>query len=219
MSDKYGRSFHLPWSPGGTCDDKRMSSIDELIGVEIVITEKMDGGNACLTRDNVWARSHSTTAKEYWWSMVKALHASVKSGIDENLSIFGENVWPVHSIVYTEDLPGSFLMFNVREDDTQTWWSWDDVMIASEALDIPTVPILFRGVVNSEEELRDLTTRLASIPSVYGPEREGLVVRVARAFTTDEFSKCLAKHVRADHVQTNKHWTSNVVPQPCFRQV
>ena len=32
MSAKYPRSFHLPWSPGGTSDDKRMADVSGLLG-------------------------------------------------------------------------------------------------------------------------------------------------------------------------------------------
>lgn len=215
-TDKYGRSYHLPNSPGGTRDDKRMADVSGLVGVEIVITEKMDGGNGCLTDEAVYARSHATPTKEWWWSFVKAEHARCRWDIPTDTSVFGENVWPIHSIVYTEPMPGPFLVFNVREDDTGTWLSWDEVVMYAEALDLPLVPVLFRGVVNSIEELMELTDRLSAEPSAYGPTREGVVVRVARSFGTDEFSRCLGKWVRAGHVQTDEHWKANVRPQPCF---
>jgi hypothetical protein len=32
---KYGRSYHLPWSPGATSDDKISNSVESLIGVDI----------------------------------------------------------------------------------------------------------------------------------------------------------------------------------------
>ena len=40
---KYNRSFHLNFSPGATSDDKIADNINNLIGREIVITEKLDG--------------------------------------------------------------------------------------------------------------------------------------------------------------------------------
>ncbi len=40
---KYPRTFHLPWSPGLTKDDKRIENLDGFIGREVVVTEKMDG--------------------------------------------------------------------------------------------------------------------------------------------------------------------------------
>ena len=37
---KYGRTDHLPWSPGATNDDRISNSVDSLLGKEIIITEK-----------------------------------------------------------------------------------------------------------------------------------------------------------------------------------
>ncbi|WP_306418418.1 RNA ligase family protein [Ruegeria sp. Alg231-54] len=49
MLKKYGRTFHLPQSPGATSDDKIMSSVDELSSAdEVVFTEKMDGENTTI---------------------------------------------------------------------------------------------------------------------------------------------------------------------------
>ena len=38
MSAKYPRTPHLPWSPGASADDKRLSSADHLLDRRIVIT-------------------------------------------------------------------------------------------------------------------------------------------------------------------------------------
>lgn len=42
---KYPRTYHLPWSPGTTKDDRIMKDIDTLLNNEVVITLKMDGEN------------------------------------------------------------------------------------------------------------------------------------------------------------------------------
>ena len=39
-----------------------------------------------------------------------------------------------------------------------------------------------------------------------GQDIEGFVVRDIESFPIDEFSKHVAKYVRANHVQTDKHW-------------
>lgn len=49
MLKKYGRTFHLPQSPGATSDDKIMSSVDALSAAdEVIFTEKMDGENTTI---------------------------------------------------------------------------------------------------------------------------------------------------------------------------
>ena len=39
---KYNRTYHLPWSPGATNDDRISSDVSPLIGIDIVITEKLE---------------------------------------------------------------------------------------------------------------------------------------------------------------------------------
>ena len=54
---KYSRTPHLPISPGGTDDDKRLKDYSNFIGNDIVITEKMDGENSNLYPNYFHARS------------------------------------------------------------------------------------------------------------------------------------------------------------------
>lgn len=205
MSAKYPRSFHLPWSPGGTRDDKRMASVAGLVGAEIVVTEKLDGSNMALTREAVFARSHSGPPSHPSFAWAKALQARVGGQIDPGVTLFGEYCYAVHSIVY-EELPGYFFLFGVRDDDTGTWWEWDLVKAQAELLELRVVPELYRGVVESEAGLERLIRGVGGGRSVYGGEREGVVARVTRGFDDDEFGRALGKYVRADHVQTDEHW-------------
>jgi RNA ligase-like protein len=207
-SSKYPRSYHAPFSEGATNDDKIAKSVDRLIGVPIVITEKMDGSCTCMERDIIYARSHNGPPKHPSFDVVKAMHAKIKQGIPEGMQFFGENLLAVHSIKYTA-LPSYFLLFNIRimEQGKSYWLSWDLVEYNSEQLDLHTVPILFRGTVKSEKELWELTSHLMKEPSCCGGEREGVVIRVADGFVDEEFSECLIKIVRAGHVGSNdEHW-------------
>ena len=205
VSAKYPRSFHLPWSPGGTRDDKRMNSTEAFCGVPIVITEKLDGSNMAMTRTAIFARSHSGPPTHPSFAWAKALHARVSSQIDENITLFGEYCYAVHSIPYAA-LPGYFFLFGVRDDATGEWWDWDAVEMQAAILEVPTVPVLFRGVIRSIADLEKFTQSLAVQPSSFGGDREGMVVRVASKFADEEFGNLLGKYVRAGHVQTDEHW-------------
>ena len=58
MSKKYGRSFHLPGSPGATSDDKIMHDMSPLLAAaEVVITEKMDDENTTIFSEGCHPRS------------------------------------------------------------------------------------------------------------------------------------------------------------------
>ena len=205
MSAKYPRSFHLPWSPGGTSDDKRMRDIEALLGVELVVTEKCDGSNLTYTREGVFARSHAKAPVHPSFDQAKATHARLAPDLSPGMSVFCEYCYAVHSLAYGS-LPDTSLVFGVRDDERRRWWSWDMVALQAESLGLPTVPVLFRGRVGSERALRALTDELGREPSTFGGVREGVVVRVADEFDDDRFARCLAKWVRPNHVTTDEHW-------------
>lgn len=58
---KYGRTWHYPFSPGTTSDDRINASYwqDMQAISQLVHTEKLDGENNCLNRFGVFARSHA----------------------------------------------------------------------------------------------------------------------------------------------------------------
>lgn len=205
---KYNRTYHLPWSPGATSDDKISTDVENLVGTEIVITEKLDGENTGMTDKGVYARSHAAFTTSPWSREVRLLHKmKVEDQLGEGVFLFGENMEGVHSIEYT-NLDSYFYIFGVR--DNNIWIPWQQVEEYSYLLDIPTVPVLFRGVVNSVKELKDLVEDLVSKPSKLGGPIEGVVVRNAGMFHNDDFADNVQKWVRKDHVTTNdKHWTRN----------
>ena len=198
----------MPWSPGGTNDDKRAASCDKLIDVPLIITEKMDGSNTSLEADGCFARTHAGAPTHKSFDGLKALHAAIKHKIPGNYQLFGEWCFAKHSIEYAE-LPGYFLLFNVREMNEEIpnmWLSWESVELWAEEVGVPTVPVLFKGSVHSEKELKELVESLMIQPSVCGGIREGVVARMADEFFDIDFSSYVMKCVRANHVQTDDHW-------------
>jgi len=210
-SPKYNRTFHFPFSPGATNDDKIATSMDALIGVPIVITEKMDGSNTSLERDGCFARTHSGPPSHPSFDSLKALHASIKYQISGSHQLFGEWCFARHSIEYSE-LPAYFMLFGVRElanafgTDEDYWTSWEEVERRATEMGLSTVPVLYKGTVSSEKELKDLVESFMNQPSTCGGIREGVVARVAKSFADDKFSTHVMKCVRANHVQTSEHW-------------
>jgi len=61
LSRKYGRTFHYPFSPGTTSDDRINHDYwnDVKSISQVVHTEKLDGENTCLNQYGVFARSHA----------------------------------------------------------------------------------------------------------------------------------------------------------------
>ncbi|MNK64294.1 RNA ligase [compost metagenome] len=198
----YPRTYHLPWSPGATSDDKIIRNANQFANQLIVVTEKRDGENTTLYADGyVHARSVDGTGKEYQ-SWITRKWREVCWSLDADVRICGENLFARHSIAY-EDLKSFFEVFGIYKGDLCLNWS-DTKLIASK-FGLELVPTLYVGLWD-EKVIRQLCE------DVVARGGEGLVVRNTDSFTTANFSLNVAKYVRANHVTTNEHWTKNWVP-------
>lgn len=211
MSNKFPRIPHLPWSPGGTNDDKRLpESIIPVcflgVGNTILVTEKLDGSNLCLTRDEIFARSHSGPPTHPSFDLAKSMHAQVRMEIPRDTDVFGEWCYAVHSIKY-DRLPGPFPFFIFGVRDKDGWYVWHEVEDLAARLGLNTVPVLFTGVV--DWDLKTFTETMASGKSMYGlEEKEGIVLWPYHGLASDEdFAQQTAKWVREDHPKdADEHW-------------
>jgi hypothetical protein len=61
---KYPRTWHLPWSPGITKDDRVIPSCDQFVGKNIVVTVKMDGENCLDGETLITTRDGPVSIKE-----------------------------------------------------------------------------------------------------------------------------------------------------------
>ena len=213
INTKYPRTYHIPFSPGRTNDDKVLKDgwFEDYKGKEIVILEKLDGENTAISHYDVFARSHGAPTRSPWsinlWGR-DGVFSKVFDKIGINEWVYGENLYGEHSIHYNK-LPSYWHVFAVRDDEKYIWYSWDDVCTVCEIISQPHVPVLWRGIIESEEQLKSLVEKYVNEPSCYGDTREGVVIRVANEFPIDEFSKNVCKWVRPNHVQTDEHWTKN----------
>lgn len=199
---KYARTWHLPWSPGTTKDDRMLKDCSMFVGREVVVTRKMDGENFTGYSDggsharSIDGKAHPTRAwaRAYWARRAYDLPA--------NWRMCGENLYAVHSLTYT-NLPGYLLGFSIW-DDTNRCLSWEDTQTWLALLNIPSVEVLWRGVWD-ETAVRKLHT--PKDDTVH----EGYTVRLADSFRYADFAQSLAKYVRAGHVGTDRHWRHRAV--------
>jgi len=215
-SRKYGRTFHYPFSPGTTSDDRinhnywlNIQSIDE-----VVHTEKLDGENTCLNKYGVFARSHAAPTRHPWANFLKEKWDSIKLELGD-LEIFGENIYAIHSIEYKE-IENHFYVFAVRDHDQ--WLSWEEVKFYAGLLDFPTVPELKFVKPNDKESFENEVLEFIKQPSSFqscdvitGEEctMEGIVSRNIKRYPVVDFRKNVFKYVRKNHVKTDVHWTRN----------
>ena len=202
---KYPRTYHLPWSPGTTSDDRILKDISNFLGKQVVVSEKIDGENTSLYKDYIHARSIDS-GHHPSRNFVKKIHSEINHEIPECYRICGENVYAKHSIFY-EKLESYFYSFGIYDNDNFCL-SWDETKEICNLLNLATVPVLYEGIWD-EDKIKSLYTG----KSVLGGDQEGYVVRLAESFHYSDFSKCCAKYVRASHVTTSVHWMNEkVVP-------
>lgn len=208
---KYPRTYHLPWSKGVNDDDRIMESRSGFEGRRVIVTEKMDGENTSMYSDYFHARSvdgrnHSSRA----WA--KQLWGRIMGDIPDDWRVCGENLYAQHSLTYN-NLPSYFLGFSIW-DESNVCLDWDDTQSWFLLLGITSVPVLYDGIYD-EALLRKLADTLD--PGV----SEGYVVRVADRIPYSQFRHTVGKYVRANHVQTAKHWMhgQRVVPNQLAAKV
>lgn len=201
---KYPSTPHLPFSPGVNSDDVLLSDCAHLLQADVVVTEKLDGGNCCIKGGEVYARTHAQPATHASFSAIKELVRSFPY-IPDDLEIFGENMSAVHSISYG-NLTSYFYIFAARRGSL--WLSWDEVVELASQLGVPTVPVVFQGQFQSPGQLQDYLVRWAKDFSEVGEAvtPEGFVVRRTSSFQDTAFSEHIAKYVRANHLQTDYSW-------------
>lgn len=194
---KYPRTYHFSFSEGATSDDKIMKDTSVFHGKRIVISEKMDGENTSIYDDGYFhARSLDSKHKTYH-SWLAQFVAGIKNDIPNGFRICGEYLFAKHSIRYN-DLRSYFYGFSIWEGDRCL--SWAETMEWFEMLGIESVPVLYEGTFDEK-----IVKRIAKETVKRGGE--GIVVRLVDEFNYDDFSKSIAKFVRKNHVQTDKHWS------------
>jgi hypothetical protein len=208
---KYPRTFHLPFSQEVHSDDKVMDEtiLEEMIKNKtiIVITEKLDGGNACLKEEGVFARSHSGVTNHETFDYIKNKHYYPnKHLINNGLKIFGENMYGIHSIEYT-NLKDYFYVFNMVVDGN--FISFTEVEEKTKTFNMQLVPVVYKGIIKSKKWLEEFMKKELEKASELGGQREGFVIRNQLSFPEEDFVKNVFKYVRKNHVQTDEHWSKN----------
>lgn len=199
---KYNRTLHLPQSLGVTNDDKLHKSIQQFDGIEVVVTEKMDGENTTIHCNGTHARSIDSKYHPSR-SWMKQFAASISPSLSPNERVIGEYMFAQHSIDY-DNLDTYFYGFAWFIDDELQ--SWNDTMIRFISLNITPVPKLYQGIYYA-----NLIDDIAS--SLDTTKQEGFVLRSSSKIKNEDFSKYVGKFVRKGHVQTDKHWMHSEIIQ------
>lgn len=193
---KYPRTPHFPFSETKTSDDRVLDNTNHFKGKIVVVTEKMDGENSTIYRNYYHARSLDSKHREYH-SWLLSYIKSFQFMIPETMRICGEYLYAKHSIAYN-NLENYFQVFSIWDNDTCL--DWENTKELCETFGITMVPELYYGVYDEE-----IIKKIAK--DVVDKGGEGIVVRIANSFKYEDFQNNIAKYVRPNHVQTDKHWS------------
>lgn len=185
QSRKYCRTLHAPISLGTTSEDRIMPTgyLKAFVEMEdLVITEKLDGQNNCFNKYGVFARSHSAPSIHPWDKPLRERWELLKNDLND-LEIFGENMYAIHSIAYSK-LESYFYVFAIREKEQ--WLSWEEVKFYADFFEFPTVPQiiikttlkeLFHSHQNKDENeiLAQWLTINLGMPWMQSVETEGIL--------------------------------------------
>lgn len=215
ISQKYGRTYHYPFSPGTTSDDRIQHQYwEQLEKIPALIhTEKLDGENNCLSRYGVFARSHAAATTSPWTESLRRFWQLIRNDLG-TLEIFLENLYAIHSLEYRA-LDHHFYVFGIRQEDQ--WLSWEETKFYAGMLDLPTVPVIgtFKPATDQSSFEKEVL-QLASGRGQFDPydtgsgglaTMEGIVTRNSGSYPVAEFSNNVFKYVRKGHVKTDQHWT------------
>lgn len=218
---KYPRTYHYSFSPGSTSDDRINENWYRDISKikKVIDTEKLDGESTMLNGIGVFARSHAAPTTHPWSSYLKSKFSMIQSDLKDNeIEIFGENLYAKHSIIYPE-IESHFYVFAVRHLDM--WLSWEEVKWYAEFFDYPVVPEIrtYKSADTTKEEVTQSIITECAKPSIFGSlqngtkivpcTKEGIVTRNVEEYSVDDFKNNVFKYVRKGHVTTDIHWSKN----------
>jgi hypothetical protein len=186
----------LPWSEKRGADDKTLLDTSNFEGQDIVLTAKMDGENTTLYSDGLHARSLDSghhPSREW----VKGLWGRMGYMIPEGMRVCGESLYARHTVPYS-NLRDFFYVHSIWEEEQCL--SWDETEEWAELLGLQLVPVIWKGKWDEEK------VRATPTGEVEGDPCEGYVVRLSRRFFLEDFSKSVAKFVRADFQIPGEHW-------------
>lgn len=212
-------------------DDTGLQTVEPFVGIPLVVTEKMDGGNTMLVKDReepVRARNGSQANHESY-DLLKQLYweHDVYSALPEHLQVFGEWLYAKHSIHYGCDCDEAcedvgtplslsldkdygerayFQVFGVFDTRYNLWLSWRETKLVARRIGFPTVPVRVKSGGSSddpmfEDEHTFKHSVLQTAEKTVDEGGEGIVVRSKFPFHYGQFSQRLGKYVRPNHVE------------------
>ena len=208
---KYPTTHYFNFSPTIMEDIAECVDIRDFLNVPLIITVKMDGSNAKVTRGYVAARNGSQ-ANHRSFDLLKAMHPTFAKKIPGNLIVFGEWLYALHSIKYEGQtaLNSFFQIFGAYMKRERLFLGWEGVERVAKLLEFPTAPVIGEFRFEKDWELIRDVSRIGE--DIIKRGHEGIVVRSKYPFHYGQFGRLLGKYVRPGHVQPGSgHWSKDKI--------
>lgn len=209
---KFPRTKHIMNLGAMTRDDLLMdkTDIEIMLKGEVTVEEKIDGANmgfrlvdGMIRAQNrshyVCSESHPQFKKLDQW-INRNKFDLIKILSQGNLIIYGEWLYSTHSINYTK-LPDYFIMFDLYDIDTNTFYSRVHIEKILADTQIKLVTLIYKGKVTLDK----LKSLVQTKSTFYDGIVEGVYVRSYDS--SNNKLKYRAKIVRADFISGDEHWT------------
>jgi ATP-dependent RNA circularization protein (DNA/RNA ligase family) len=211
---KFPHTPHLAWlSPKPLREDRLLSDSEVAMFLRggVVIEEKVDGANIGISVSSKHTLSvqnrgafleHPAQVQfQPLWNWLGSRSEQLIEGLGENLILFGEWCYAVHSIRY-DRLPDWFIAFDIYDRSAGAYFATDRRNEVISKLNLFTVPQIARGHFS----LSQVKTLLDDSSSAFGSSKiEGLYLRrEARDWLEQR-----VKIVRSEFTQSiTSHWAS-----------
>jgi hypothetical protein len=212
---KFPHTPHLVWlSDGQSRSDKVLAPAEatQFLNGDVVVEEKVDGANVGFSVLNgsvvvqsrgEYIRHPAHSQFSPLWPWLARREAALTEALDNDLVLFGEWCYAVHSVRYNS-LPDWFLGFDVYDRRVRRFWSAARRNELLQRIGLLSVPELGRG----HYCIRELKLTLSREPSRFGGSIEGLYLRREN----DGWLDHRAKLVRAEFVQAiGEHWSGRPI--------
>lgn len=147
-------------------------------GEEVALTEKLHGASAkYVFRDGrLWVASNrrfwKPDASTIWNQAANDLRLAERLAAHPNIAIYGEVYGQVQDLKYGVASGVRLALFDAMDTTTRRYLDFGDFLALAKALDLPTVPVLYRGPWS--DDLRAMSEGKSTIANHV---REGFVVR------------------------------------------
>ena len=184
---KLPRTFHLQGS-NASSDDKIHPYYQ--LPPNALLTEKYDGESQFWSSDTFHLRSVSSTGDKRR-SKAKALWASKRIYIPEDIGLFIEDLHNPHTISYQNE---TVRVIRAIRLSTQTFLSFKETQYIATDMELSTVSIIEEGL----SSIPNLVEEKQALEVLLGRKIEGFVITPSDSFEYFQWSFLVAKYVSHD---------------------